>query len=293
MTDGNTPISLKALYQKGRSLLAAAFPADGDNPGREAALLLEQVFSLPRGGVALVGDRLADPALGRLYIELAERRAAGEPLQYLLGRWEFYSLPFSVGPGVLIPRPETELAVDTALNLLGGRSAPVIADLCSGSGCIAIALAKNLPDSLVFAIEKSTKAMGYLVRNRELNQVSNIRAVLGDALRPAACLPRGEVLDLVISNPPYIPSRQLQQLQPEVQKEPAMALDGGNDGLEFYRAFIPLYVDWLARKGALVLEIGYDQGQAVSDLMRRCGYRDVTLLKDLAGQDRVVWGRRP
>lgn len=292
MTDGKTPATLKALYQEGRSLLAAAFADDNATPAREAALLLEQIFSLPRGGVALEGHRPADPTLGRLYIELVQRRGAGEPLQYLLGRWEFYSLPFFVGPGVLIPRPETELAVDTALTLLHGNEAPVIADLCAGSGCIAVALAKNLPQSLVYAVEKSRHAMGYLQRNRALNQAENIRAVWGDVFCPAACLPRGEALDLVISNPPYIATRQLPGLQPEVRREPQMALDGGCDGLDFYRAIPPLYREWLAPGGALVLEIGYDQGQAVVELLKSSRYKEVTLLQDLSGCDRVVWGRR-
>ncbi len=293
MTDGNASATLQNLYQSGRSLLAAAFANHDAHPGREAALLLEQIFGLPRGGLALEGHRPADPALGRLYAETVRRRAKGEPLQYLLGRWEFYSLPFSVGPGVLIPRPETELAVDTALALLKDNSEPVIADLCSGSGCIAIALAKNLPGSLVYAVEKSSQAIEYLYRNRALNQADTVRLVWGDLLCPSACLPRGERFDLIISNPPYIPTSQLPGLQPEVRREPSMALDGGGDGLDFYRVIPPLYFGWLRRGGALVLEIGYDQGQAVTRLLQQNGYRDITLLQDLAGQDRVVWGRRP
>ena len=156
-----------------------------------------------------------------------ERRIKGEPLQYILGEWEFYSLPFIVGEGVLIPRPETELLVDLALKYATKESK--IIDLCSGSGAIAIAIAKNTGASL-FALEKYEKALNYLEKNIALNK-ANVKVIKEDLFN----FEPSEKFDIIISNPPYIKKADLASLQKEVRFEPMTALDGGEDGLIFYR----------------------------------------------------------
>ena len=221
---------------------------------------------------------------------LVQRRCAGEPLQYILGEWEFYGLPFYVGEGVLIPRADTEALVDEALALCKGLAAPRIADLCSGSGCVAIALAKRLPHASLVAVEYSEEAFVYLERNLARNGVKNVTPVLGDALAQHAVL---RELDLIVSNPPYIRTGELDGLAPEVRREPRMALDGSGDGLWFYRALIPLCRERLKPGGFLAFECGDDQAPRVLELLRENGYGELSTRRDLEGFERVVRGRIP
>jgi len=233
------------------------------------------------------GNELAPPELWAALEELALRRGEGEPLQYLLGEWEFYSLPFAVGPGVLIPRPETELLVDLALDYLGDKPAPSVLDLCSGSGCVAVALKKHRPAARVTAVERSPEAFVYLTKNIAINDVA-VEALLADATvyRPP------EPVDLIVSNPPYIPRGELAGLQAEVRREPELALDGGADGLDFYRCFARLRPS-LRPGGRICLEVGARQHGAVEALLRAEGFGPVRSAQDLAGIPRVVWGENP
>ena len=289
MTAGKRPATLQELFIEGRRLLEPAALAAGSDAAREASLLLESAAGLERGGLHLYGQEEADEGEIHRFFALCLRRAAGEPLQYLVGQWEFYSLPFYVGEGVLIPRPETELLVETGLELIVPTNSPKVADLCSGSGCVAVAIAHTRPDARVWAAEASAQALGYLYRNLELNLLEGrIQVVEGDVLSPLAFAE--EELDLILSNPPYIPQGELPALQTEVQREPAMALDGGEDGLEFYRAIPRLYHPLLRRGGALAMEIGSGQEQDVQALFAQSGYREVQCRRDLAGLPRVVLG---
>lgn len=214
------------------------------------------------------------------------RRCEGEPLQYILGSWEFYGLPFTVGQGVLIPRADTEVLADEALRLLEGVQTPKVADLCSGSGCIAVTLGVQRPDASVTAIELSSTAAAYCQKNIEQNGASNVTLLRQDILEGPKNI--GE-LDMITANPPYIPTGDIPTLSAEVQKEPAMALDGGEDGLDFYRFIITHWTPALKKEGAMVLEVGIHQWQAVEELLSR-QFEQVYIVPDLNEIPRVLIG---
>lgn len=216
--------------------------------------------------------------------KLVARRKSGEPLQYIIGNWDFYGLPFYVGEGVLIPRPDTEVLVETSLKLI--KAGGTVLDLCSGSGAIAIAIAKNA-DVSVSALELSSVAFDYLKRNIALNKVG-VTPILGDVKNYS----HPTKVDLIVSNPPYITQNDMKDLQLEVQKEPEMALAGGKDGLDFYRIIAERYKEQLNPKGHLAFEVGIYQSRQVSDIMIENGYNNITVCKDLAGVERVVYGSR-
>lgn len=213
------------------------------------------------------------------------RRISGEPLQYILGEWEFYGLPFYVGSGVLIPRQDTETIVDVALEFLANASSMKTLDLCAGSGCIGISLAK-LANADVTSVEKSHEAFAYLTKNAALNGVT-ITAVLGDALDEKNA--PGE-FDVIVCNPPYLTAEDMRSLQREVTFEPEAALFGGEDGLDFYRRLIPLYSKKLNSGGLLAVEIGMGQETAVSGLFRTSGITP-QMKQDANGIIRVVYGK--
>lgn len=280
--------SLSELYQTGRRLLSGR--GTGDSP-MEAAMLFGKVFGLDRGALAIRGGEKPDPEGAEQFLSLLGRRLEGEPLQYLLGEWEFLGLPFFVGPGVLIPRPETELLAETALSMAEGLSSPSILDLCSGSGCLPIALGHFRPDAGVWGVELSQKAMEYFRRNLERSGLGSVAAVQGDVFALPEEISKRQY-QIITVNPPYIRRDALPTLQEEVQREPRMALDGGEDGLDFYRRLPEICHTLLAPDGVLLLEIGEEQGAAVSALMTSAGYREVAVKKDLSGLDRVVLGRK-
>ena len=232
-----------------------------------------------------------DPAPDRLVQqlnELVQQRLTGYPLQYLLGEWEFFGLPFFVGEGVLIPRADTEVLVETALELCDGMFAPQVCDLCSGSGCIPIALSRHLPEQAsLTAVELSDAALGYLQKNVQRHHCSNLTVVQADVL---TWQPQ-QLFDLITSNPPYISDQEMLELQPEVRWEPEMALRAQENGLYFYRVLSKRCQSYLRAGGWLLFEIGYTQGQAVSDLLLPEGYTDIRLIPDYNGNDRVVAAR--
>ncbi|MBQ8550648.1 MAG: peptide chain release factor N(5)-glutamine methyltransferase [Clostridia bacterium] len=215
--------------------------------------------------------------------ELVERRLSGEPLQYVLGIWEFYSLPFYVGPGVLIPRPDTEHLCDTAIEFIGERELKVI-DLCSGSGCVAVAIDKNCKNARVEALEKYPEAYSYLERNIQLNR-SRVRPRQGDIE-----LPGEGKYDVIVSNPPYIRPDEMASLEKEVLFEPHTALFGGEDGLYFYRKILENWLPSLNAGGLLAVEIGYSQGKEVAKLFREAGLSNVGIRCDYGKNERVVFG---
>ncbi len=256
----------------------------------EGISLLSLATKKPTDYLRLHPEYICPQDIASEYLALCHRRAQGEPLQYLVGAWEFYGLSFEVGDGVLIPRPETELLVDTALQLLEGHTAPSVADLCSGSGCVAVALAKNLPQTAkVFGVEKSDKAAAYMKRNIAQNGVS-VKIIMGDVLCPEVC--RGETFHAITCNPPYLTAGEMHSLQPELLHEPSMALFGGESGLEFYEKLPLLCRDMLCDGGYLLFEIGCTQQEAVTDFMQGAGYRNIICLNDLAGLPRVVYGQK-
>jgi len=215
---------------------------------------------------------------------LCTKRLKGEPLQYLFHEWEFYSLNFKVGVGVLIPRADTEVLVDIALEFLKTQNSADVVDLCSGSGCVAVSIAKNANNCHVTAIEKSPDAFEFLRKNIALNQV-NIQPILGDITTDI-----GGLYDLVVSNPPYIKSSIIPSLQAEVQYEPLMALDGGEDGLFFYRTIAEKWFHHVKNRGKIMVEIGYDQSEEVCKIFETFGLSDIKTIKDYSGNDRVIVG---
>lgn len=215
--------------------------------------------------------------------ELSER-ICGKPLQYILGKWEFYGLPFKVGEGVLIPRPETELIVDLAAKHCGCCSR--VLDLCSGSGCIPISISK-VTGAKATAVELSPEAYTYLLYNISLNEVKSlVTPVNADVLRKNVV---EGFYDMITSNPPYLTKQDMAELQAEVRREPEMALYGGEDGLDFYRKLFKLYAPHLKEKGVFAVEIGVGQEEQVSAFMKDAGL-DTAVITDLNGIKRVVYG---
>ena len=220
---------------------------------------------------------------------LAERRVAREPLQYILGEWDFMDFTLKVGPGVLCPRADSEIVCESALALLQGRERPVVYDLCAGTGCLGLGIARHSPGALVTCVEKSPEAWHYLTAN---TAQTGVRTVQADVFIYYKTLP-AEGADLIISNPPYLTGAEMRALMPETAQEPAMALDGGADGLDFYRLLTEKYRDAVRPGGWLVLEIGYAQGPAVLALGAACGWVNTSCRKDYGGNDRAVLLQKP
>lgn len=256
----------------------------------QAELLLRGALDEPRANfLASLQDPVPAAVLER-FRQWVEQRCHGTPVQYLLGRQEFMGLPLEVTPAVLIPRPDTEILAEAALRLAAACPAPLILDLATGSGAIALALAAGLPTAQIWATDISPDALKVAAANAErLSLGARISWRLGDWTAP---LPADLLFDLIVSNPPYIPSDVIAQLSPDVQREPRLALDGGPDGLDCYRRLIPLAVERLRHGGCLLLEVGQGQAAAVARLLEQAGLRDGRTVKDLAGIERVVIATR-
>lgn len=256
-----------------------------DSPAFEVSVLMEDLLGLPRMPEVSVPEKELSAEEEEKLFSAAEKRASGYPLQYIIGSWEFFGRKFFVGEGVLIPRPETELLCETVLKYFSRSMPPKIIDLCSGTGCIAITLAKELSGADVTALELYEGAFGYLERNNALHE-NAVKTVKGDALEPFG------MFDCVVSNPPYITGEEMKELQTEVTFEPETALFGGSDGLDFYRAIAKNWHSHITSGGLIAFEIGDTQGEAVLDILEKNGYRNCGVLKDYEGRDRVVTGIR-
>ena len=244
---------------------------------------------------AILADRdlYASEQVCRDMSRAVRRLLDGEPLAYVLGEWEFYGLPLRVTPDVLIPRDDTcavaELAIRKALFL---EQDPRILDLCCGSGCIGLAIASRVKDAKVTLADLSMEALAIAKENTGLNRLGGrVRCVQADATKKAPAF-LGKY-DMIVSNPPYLTAAEMEQLQPEVAQEPAMALEAGEDGLVFYRALAQHYKNALCPGGALVLEIGWQQREAVTALLAENGWAEIRCIQDFGGNDRCVTARRP
>jgi release factor glutamine methyltransferase len=260
-------------------------------PRREAGTLLahalgrEQAFLITHADEPLTASQLSD------FLAFVERRAAGEPFQYIAGRQEFYGLEFEVGPDVLIPRPETELLVEEALELLKGLDAPLLCDVGTGSGCIAVALLHERRDARGFALDVSAAALAVAARNAARNGVDErLRLLVSDcfeALRDGEH--EGTRFDLVASNPPYVAESDLEGLQKEVRDhEPRVALTPGGDGLSVIRRLVAEAPHLLKRGGHLLLEIGFNQHERVASLIDPAVWTLLDIHHDLQGIPRTV-----
>ncbi len=257
----------------------------------EAQLLLAHALGCSRVQLYTGFDKPLAEAELAAYRALIKRRLAGESVAYLLGEQEFWGMPFWVDGSVLVPRPDTETVIEVARGLRVDRTAPCrVLDLCTGSGVIAVSLAHELPAAQVIAIEISEEAAAIARRNAERNGVADrVEIRVGDLWAPVA----GERFDLIASNPPYVASGVIPTLSPEVRHEPKLALDGGPDGLAFYDRICVELSEHLAPGGAIVLEHGFDQADAVRDRLAATGVQRVTLVHDLARNPRVTWAVAP
>jgi release factor glutamine methyltransferase len=257
----------------------------------EAQLLLAYALQCSRTQLYMNFDQPLGETELASYRELIKRRLAGEPVAYIMHEHEFWGMSLVIEPSVLVPRPDTETVIEVARAFRGDRSAPCrVLDLCTGSGAIALAMAKELPAATVIATELSPAAAAVARTNVENNQFAGrVEIREGDLWAPVA----GERFDLIVSNPPYIASAVIATLSAEVRREPVMALDGGADGLAFYDRICATARDYLEPGGALVVEHGYDQADAVRERFERAGFRDVTLVNDLGKNPRVTSGIAP
>ncbi len=254
----------------------------------EAQVLLAHVLGCSRVQLYTGFDTpLGEAELAR-YRALIKRRLSGESVSYLVGETEFWGLPFHVDESVLVPRPDTETVIDVVRSARPDRTlACRILDLCTGSGVIAVSLAKEYPAARVVATEISAAAAAVARRNAERNAVADRVDVRdGDLFTPVD----GERFDVIASNPPYIASSVIATLSAEVRREPAIALDGGADGLGFYDRICAQARAHLVPGGALVVEHGYDQADAVRARFAAAGFAAITLVHDLGKNPRVTWG---
>lgn len=271
-------MNVKEAFEKIEELF---LEAGVDSPAFEVSVLMEDLLNLPRNPEITVPGTVLKPDEEEKLFAAAEKRTSGYPLQYIIGNWEFFGRKFFVGEGVLIPRSETELLCETVLKYFSRTMPPKIVDLCSGSGCIAITLAKELCGADVTAVELYENAFGYLERNNALHG-NCVKTALRDALEPFG------KFDCIVSNPPYITGQEMKELQTEVTFEPETALFGGIDGLDFYRAIAKNWFGYLNEGGLIAFEIGDTQGEAVKNILTESGYKNAGIRKDYEGRDRVV-----
>ena len=218
---------------------------------------------------------------------IIKQRAIRYPLQYIFGEWAFYGREFFVGPGVLVPRADTETLVEVCLKYLKNSESPAVLDLCAGSGCIGITLALEKADASVTLVEKFPEAARYAERNIKRHGTDNVTLICGDVLNGAA---NDKEYELIVSNPPYVPKNEMETVSPEVHYEPETALFGGEDGLDFYRAVITEYKKALKAGGMLAFEVGAGEAAAVEALLRNAGLKEINTEKDLGGICRAVYG---
>ena len=279
-------LTYRELYNEGNSALSMALEEEREAQ-LDARLLLEHVCGTSLQTLLLDGKRPVTDNEAELYRRLLKRRCSREPLAYILGKWDFMGLEFGVSSDVLIPEQDTENLVEEVMREVcdGDR----ILDLCTGSGCILLSLLNYSNGSTGVGTDLSEGAIAVAKENAlKLGLSERCDWKAGDLFE---AVDPGEKFDIIVSNPPYIRSETIGELAPEVRiHEPRMALDGGDDGLYFYKRIIPEAADYLRTGGMLFLEIGYDQAEQVGALMKDAGYYEVRTIKDYGGNDRIVCG---
>lgn len=273
-------MTLRECLSYGRDYLRYHNIADSDI---DAWLLLEYTAKIDRNYYFMHQFEEISNILADEYKILLVRRSEHVPLQYLTNEQEFMGFKFKVNENVLIPRQDTEILVEEAVKRLKPNMR--VLDMCTGSGCIAVSLKRLVRDIEVSAADISSKALAVAIENAELNS-ADIKFIQSDLFENV----KGK-FDIIISNPPYIPSETVDELMEEVRgHEPRLALDGMSDGLHFYRLIVRESLECLENNGFLIFEIGYDQNEAISNIMKAAGFKDVIGIKDLSGLDRVVIG---
>jgi release factor glutamine methyltransferase len=256
-------------------------------PRLDAELLLSHLLNVDRIVLYLNHDKPLTEGELSDYLSILRRRADRTPIQYLTKHVDFFSNRFAIEEGVFIPRRDTETLVDEVVSQLGERVNPTVLDIGTGCGNIAISLAICFRSANICATDISRKALSLARRNaKRLGVEQKVQFLEGDLLGPVATL--GKFFDLIVSNPPYIREREIDSLPPEVRAEPPLTYSGGDDGLRFIREIIDEGRKYLLQDGMIALEIGCDQAEAVGRLMERSGYEGISLIRDLAGNERVV-----
>lgn len=285
----------RELYRMGKARLTEAKIPEAE---LDARLLLEEVCGTDRNDLLVHGDKEVPPEQCDRYVEYIQRRQKREPLQQITGYQEFMGLRFKVTPDVLIPRQDTETLVEEALKHLGDVEKPEILDMCTGSGCILLSLLLERQDACGTGVDVSPEALEVAKKNAGILKVENRADFVESDLfsAPYFCEKGGKdsgKYDILISNPPYIATEEIETLMEEVRlHDPRKALDGMEDGLYFYRKITAEAGRYLKPGGWLLYEIGCTQGEAVSTMMKAAGFTGVQIVKDLPGLDRVVLGQK-
>lgn len=271
--------TVRSLYEKGHQILEKA---KIENASYDARILLEWILEFEYADFILEANREVEKKKEEQYLQYIKKRSTHYPLQYLMGQAFFMDFTFFVKEGVLIPRQDTEILIETILEREKDKEQKIL-DVCTGSGCIAISLKKYLEKSEVVAVDISREALDIAKMNQE-----NLRADI--TLLESNLFEKVEgKFDIIVSNPPYIKTKEIETLMDEVKSfEPMLALDGREDGLFFYRKIIKEGRTYLKKGGRMYVEIGCDQGKAVSFLFQKYGYQEIHIRKDLAGLDRIV-----
>lgn len=257
-----------------------------ENASFDASCLVENITGLSRTKIMLCDDDIADEQ-AELVERAVLRRISGEPLQYILGEWDFFGRTFEVGEGVLVPRPETELLVELALEKLRNVRYPVVFDLCAGSGCVGLTIAAERPDAHVWLFEKYDEAFHYLKRNIKKLGLTNVQAVQHDIT--LGCDDKiSETPDLIVSNPPYLRTDELEGVPAEVMHEPVTALDGGADGTDFYRIIASRWLPNVNKHGGIIFECDPSQTLKIADMLMPYAMR-VKIVTDIFGLQRAVY----
>jgi len=288
-------MTIRDALRKGTDIIKSA---GIETPTLEAGVILCHVLGCDKIYIYTHGDAELHPSQEKKYFELLEKRTSGVPVQHITGCQEFMSLPFKVNEHVLIPRQDTEILVEAVMDWVKNQKRQIrdeikIMDIGTGSGCIAVSLAYYIENSVITAIDISEMALKTAKLNAEANNVADrITFVHSNLFKDIPNEHPDRMYDIIVSNPPYIPTEDIKHLQKEVRCfDPIAALDGGQDGLEFYRAIIDGVNDFLKPGGLLALEVGFGQADDVAALMNG-KFEDIRKKKDLSGTERVVLGHR-
>ena len=276
-------MELKKVIEKGAISLKVA---NIESPKLKARMLMQFILNVPRQYIIVNDMQGISEDIQKEYFKAIEQLKQNIPIEHITNQKEFMKLNFFVNKNVLIPRQDTEILVEEVIDIAKKINAKKILDLCTGSGAIAISLAKYIPQSQITATDISEKALKVAKKNSVMNYVDNQITFIESNLFQNI---KKEKYDMIVSNPPYIKREELKKLDKQVQKEPTIALDGGYDGLDFYRKIINQSYEYLKYKGFLCLEIGYDQKEDVIDLIKEVGnFTQIYSKKDLYDNDRIV-----
>lgn len=278
-------VTIGEFYSNVKSILNNA---EIESYSFEAKCIFEKAFRTNLPSILTNRTSVVPDEVFKSIESMTQKRITGYPLQYILGEWEFFGYTFKIGEGVLIPRQDTETIIEHILEKrrINTLKSPKIIDLCSGSGCIAVTLKKELPEAEIFALEKSENAFKYLEENIKLNDV-DVRTVKSDVLLEESTDGLND-FDIIVSNPPYLTRQDMKELQKEVRFEPSSALYAGEDGLHFYREITKIWKNSLKTNGILVYEIGMGQHDDIADILKSEGFESIEYIKDTADIIRVV-----